>query len=486
MDSPNVIIFCSDEHARSWTSCYGHEHVQTPTLDKLSNRGTTFSRAVTPSPICVSARASLATGLQVHETRCWSSAEPYYGQHESWMHRVRDRGCMVMSVGKLHFRSCEDDNGFTEEILPMHVSNNGIGWPQSLLRNPLPAFEETRELAEQTGPGESEYTEYDRRITDAASNWLRMHAPRTKSKPWVLFVSFASPHYPFRAPSQFYNLYDRRKLFLPNSEFENKVIEKLDHPVLNEIRRFWNYDDYFDDNLRLEAKLCYFGLVSFLDNNIGRVLGALEDSGCMQDTVILYTSDHGEMLGHFGFWGKSVMYENSVGIPLIAAGPGFKPQRCNVPVSLTDIGATVEYAIGMETSHSESWRPKALQKVSSRTDKGRFVLSQYHDGGTPVSYYMIRQEDWKYVYYAGGYRPQLFNLAEEPFGALELNDLGGDLAHRERWSSMHTNLLQIMNPNEIAEQCASDQAARINSLGGREAVLAMNSFNHTPVSPINS
>ena len=86
----------------------------------------------------------------------------------------------------------------------------------------------------------------------------------------------------------------------------------------------------------------------------------------------------------------------------------------------------------------------------------------------------------------GGFRPQLFNLAEEPFGALELNDLGGDLAHRERRSSMHTNLLQIMKPNEIAEQCASDQAARINSLGGREAVLVMNSFNHSPVPPINS
>ena len=96
MDSPNVIIFCSDEHARSWTSCYGHEHVQTPNLEKLSSRGTTFSRAVTPSPICVSARASLATGLQVHESRCWSSAEPYYGQHESWMHRGRRVCCEIL------------------------------------------------------------------------------------------------------------------------------------------------------------------------------------------------------------------------------------------------------------------------------------------------------------------------------------------------------------------------------------------------------
>ena len=133
----NFLLLCSDEHARSALGCYGHPIVQTPNLDRLAARGTRFTRAYTPSPICISARASLATGLPVFEHRCWSSAEPYHGQVESWMHRLRAQGHQVDSIGKLHFRSGEDDNGFGQEILPMYLANEGRGWPQGLVRRPL-------------------------------------------------------------------------------------------------------------------------------------------------------------------------------------------------------------------------------------------------------------------------------------------------------------------------------------------------------------
>ncbi len=475
MSANNVLVICSDEHARAFSGCYGHSDVRTPAIDQLSKLGTTFEHAYTPSPICVPARACLATGLQVHENRCWSSAEPYCGQHESWMHRMRDCGYPVIAIGKLHFRSSHDDNGFTEEILPMHVANNGAGWPQSLLRDPLPAFSETHELADQTGKGESEYTDYDRRIVSEACKWLRRYPSRKQKYPWILFVSFASPHYPLTAPDKFYDLYEDCKFeisFNDYSKFET------DHPVLSEIRRFWNYDDYFDDGLRLEARRCYFALVSFLDDNIRKVLEALEASGCKNDTVIIYTSDHGEMLGHLGFWTKSVMYENSAGIPLLAVGPGFESRRSYVPVSLTDIGTTVEHAMGYETSHSESWRPMALQKVNDRFHQERAILSQYHDGGTPVSFYMIRLGNWKYVYYAGGYRPQLFHISRDP---METNDLSESLFASDALKRACASLHHMLDPEEVSGLCRLDQAAKVRSLGGREAILAMNSFNHTPV-----
>ncbi len=475
MNANNVLVICSDEHARAFSGCYGHSAVRTPAIDQLSKLGTTFEYAYTPSPICVPARACLATGLQVHETRCWSSAEPYYGQCESWMHRMRDCGYPVVAIGKLHFRSSGDDNGFTDEILPMHVANNGMGWPQSLLRDPLPAFNETRELADQTGKGESEYTDYDRRIVSEACRWLRRYPSKKQKSPWILFVSFASPHYPLAAPHKFYDLY--RNCNFENSFNEHSNIE-TDHPVLNEIRRFWDYDDYFDNELRSEARRCYFALISFLDDNIRKVLEALEASGCKNDTVIIYTSDHGEMLGHLGFWTKSVMYENSTGIPLIAAGPGFESRRSYVPVSLTDIGATVEHAMGFETHDAESWRPAALQKVNDRFHRQRIILSQYHDGGTPVSFYMIRLGNWKYVYYAGGHRPQLFNISQDP---MEINDLAESSFASDALRLAHANLCQILDPEEVAGLCKLDQAAKVRSLGGREVILAMNSFNHTPV-----
>ena len=189
-------------------------------------------------------------------------------------------------------------------------------------------------------PTKQEKVKVNIRITTGAlcqksCKWLRRYPSRKKKIPWILFVSFASPHYPLTAPDEFYDLYK-------NCEFENSLNNysefEIDHPVLSEFRRFWNYDDYFDDELRSEARRCYFALVSFLDDNIRKVLEALEASGCKNDTVVIYTSDHGEMLGHLGFWTKSVMYENSTGIPLIAVGPGFEARRSHVPVSLTDIG----------------------------------------------------------------------------------------------------------------------------------------------------
>ena len=245
-----------------------------------------------------------------------------------------------------------------------------------------------------------------------------------------------------------------------------------------EMRRFWNYDDHFDDILRAETQKCYFGLVSFLDDNIRRVLASVEKVGSISDTVILYMSDHGEMLGHLGFWTKSVMYEYASGILLIACGPGFRQFRCDTPVSLTDIGATVEYCAGSGMSGSGSWQPQALQTVDNHAGADRVVLSQYHDGGTPESFYMIRHRNWKYVHYAGGNRPQLFNLQTDP---MELNDLGCAESHRVRRQLLHRQLLHILDPDEVADQCASDQAAKIKRLGGREMLLATPSFNHTPV-----
>ena len=350
----NFLILCSDEHARSALGCYSSPIVQTPTLDTLAARGTRFTRAYTPSPICISARASLATGLPVFEHRCWSSAEPYYGQVESYMHRLRAAGHPVVSIGKLHFRSGRDDNGFSEEILPMYLANQGAGWPQGLVRESLPGFPEAKEMAAEVGPGESDYTDYDRRITAEACRWLKRQSGQAKDKPWSLFVSFVSPHFPLVAPKPFFDLYEGCDLPAPYGV-------RSRHPVLGEMRKFWNYDDYFDDDTRALGRRCYYGLCSFLDDNIRQVLGALDDSGQAGETTVLYITDHGEMLGNHGFWAKSVMYEDSVAIPMILAGPGVATGVNHTPVSLNDVAATAEQAAGLTPRPASApWRGRPL------------------------------------------------------------------------------------------------------------------------------
>ena len=475
MDTNNVLVFMSDEHTCSVLGAYGNSLVRTPNLDRIAASGVRFDNAYTPSPICISARASFATGANVFEHRCWSSAEPYYGQQPSWMHRLRDRGHEIVSIGKLHYRSANDDHGFSQEILPMYLANDGKGWPQGLLRKPMAGFPEASELAAILGPGETSYTHYDRDITAAAVDWLGQRDAANPT-PWVLFVSFVSPHFPLSAPEPYYDIY--RDIELPRP-FDRDPATRLRHPVIDEMREFWNYADYFDSESEVVGLRNYYGLCSFLDDNIGQVLKALERGGLADRTQIVYTSDHGDLIGNHGIWCKSFMYEDSVGIPMIWSGAGVEPSVNPTPVSLTDLAATIELSVrGETTPAADSWRSRPLQGFVDKPEPERPVLSEYHDGGSPCGVFMLRQGPWKLIYHAEGHSAVLFNLDQDP---QELVSLIGDPAAAGIAKSLHGQLYRILDPEEVNRQAFADQADMIERLGGIDAIQAMGSFNHTPV-----
>lgn len=475
MSGNNVIVFMSDEHTCSVMGAYGNKLVHTPTLDRLANSGVRFDNAYTPSPICISARASFATGTQVFEHRCWSSAEPYYGQQQSWMHRLRERGHDVVSIGKQHYRSAADDTGFSEQILPMYLANNGAGWPQGLQRQPMGNFPDSVEMAAILGPGETTYTQYDRDITAAAVEWLEQHR-QSKAGPWVLFVSFICPHFPLSAPQQFYDLY--RDVDLPEP-YDCDTAKQLKHPVIDEMRRFWDYADHFDHESEKIGLRNYYGLCSFLDDNVAQVLAALDNSGQAGNTQVIYTSDHGDMTGNHGIWGKCYMYEDSVGIPMSLSGPGIEPSVNLTPVSLVDLASTIEHAVHGEISEVESrWQGRPLQAFIGNPETERPVLSEYHDGGSPCGFFMLRMGRWKYVYFSEGHPPLLFDMENDP---RELVNLADDVAHATTLGELRNQLLQILDPEEVNRQAFTDQAAMIETLGGMEAIMALPSFNHTPL-----
>ena len=475
MSGSNVIVLMSDEHTCSVMGAYGNQLVHTPTLDKLADSGVRFDNAYTPSPICISARASFATGTQVFEHRCWSSAEPYYGQQQSWMHRLREKGHDVVSIGKQHYRSAADDTGFSEQVLPMYLANNGAGWPQGLLRKPMGNFPDSIEMAAILGPGETSYTRYDRDITAAAAKWLEQRQ-QSDTRPWVLFVSFICPHFPLSAPQQFYDLY--RDMDLPEP-YDCDPANQLKHPLIDEMRRFWDYADHFDRDSEKIGLKNYYALCSFLDDNVAQVLAALDKSGQAGNTQIIYTSDHGDMTGNHGIWGKCYMYEDSVGIPMTLSGPGIESSINATPVSLVDLAATIEYAVHGEINDVEgSWQGRPLHEFIDNPDTERPVLSEYHDGGCPCGFFMLRKGGWKYVYFSEGHPPLLFDMESDP---RELVNLADDAAHATILVELRHQLLQILDPEEVNRQAFADQAKMIETLGGMEAIMALPSFNHTPI-----
>ncbi len=167
MQSSNLLILMDDEHSSKALGCYGHPFVKTPHLDRLAANGTLFERAYTNSPICVPARATIATGRHVHETRCWDNAIAYDGQMRSWSHRMQQTGHSVVSVGKLHYRNSDNLAGFDRQIVPMHITD-GRGDTLGLVRDPPPVRTQGRKFAEEIGPGDSAYIQYDKRIAGEA------------------------------------------------------------------------------------------------------------------------------------------------------------------------------------------------------------------------------------------------------------------------------------------------------------------------------
>jgi choline-sulfatase len=471
----NVMVLMSDEHMRDASGCYGHPVVQTPNLDKLAARGTRFDNAYTPAPICVPARAALATGQYVHQNKFWSNAQPYDGTVPGWGRRLIDAGHHVASVGKLHHRSSDDDNGFLSEAHSLHVSN-GIGWVRGIIRKDAPDWDQTVEFSHNIGAGQCDYTTMDQNVAHDACQWLRTEAGKHTDKPWVLFNSYITPHYPLTVPAEFFDLYDVNEIDLPRPVVPG---DGSNHPVVEGIRRFYNYDDHFDDERRRIAIASYYGLCSFLDHNIGQVLQALEDSGQADNTLVIYVSDHGEMLGIRGMWTKCSMYEESVAIPMIMAGAGV-PVGATVttPTSLIDLHPTILEASGLGLNSEDDNRPgESLIQIANSENRDRPIISEYHDGGSITGMFMIRLGRWKYCYYPG-YDPQLFDRDSDP---KEICDLGTDPAYADVRARCHAALFEIVDADDANEQAFADQADRIEELGGRNAVLAMDDYDFTPV-----
>jgi choline-sulfatase len=475
MRAPNFLVIMSDEHNPKVMGCNGHPVISTPNIDALAARGTLFSSAYTTSPVCIPARAGFACGKYIHQIGFWDNADAYDGTVKSWHHELRDRGHRVVSIGKLHFRTAGEDHGFTEEQIPMHIIE-GKGDLMGLVREDQPRRGGAKKMAAMAGPGESPYTFYDKDICSRAQVWLREEGARDDGKPWVLFVSFVAPHFPLTAPPEHYYKYWNRDLPMPRMYARE---QRPKHPYLEDYRNSFCYDDYFETEKDVKRAISgYFGLVSYLDENIGKVLKALEQAGLADNTRVMYTSDHGDNLGSRGLWGKSTMYDEIAGVPMIMAGPGIPAgKRIDTPVSHVDCFPTIVDTVGVPFAEVKDSHPGvSLMDLAAGAKPKRTVLSEYHGMGSTTGAFAIRVGKWKYIHYAK-YRPQLFDLDTDPD---ETNDLASDSAFAAVLAECRAALYTVCDPDDVDRRAKARQAELLEANGGREAVIARGDLGFTP------
>ncbi len=221
----------------------------------------------------------------------------------------------------------------------------------------------------------------------------------------------------------------------------------------------------------------YFDLVSFLDEQIGKILSALSETGLADTTRVIYTSDHGDNLGARGLWGKATMYEESAGIPMLLMGQGVPAGvACPTPVTSCDVSATILDAAGAADAIAElRLTGVSLLDLAGQPPQDRTVLSQFHTYG-PDAFYMLRDRRHKYVYYVGA-APQLFDLEADPE---ELTDRGTDPAHARQRTAFETQLRDILDPEMVDKQAKADQARMAEQYGGFEILRRREKVAFTP------
>jgi choline-sulfatase len=472
MQPTNMLYIISDQHNYRLMGCSGHPVVQTPNLDRLASRGTRFNNAYTNCPICVPVRASLATGRYVHQTGYWDNGHPYDGRLPSWHGRLREQGILSTSIGKLHFKGQGTDHGFGQEVEPLHVVD-GVGDLLGCIREKTP-FRAKRSGISDAGPGDSTYLQYDQRNADNAVNWLREHA--NDEKPWATFLSFVCPHPPYISPQDCFDLYDANTLPLPPQWRQE---DWPNHPAMDYFRRFFTFDPQFPEAMVRQMNAAYYGVVTYLDRQIGRVLDALDELGLADKTRVIYTSDHGEHLGGRGIYGKFTMYEESAGIPMLAAGPDVPVGKVvDTPVSLVDSFPTILEAVGAHRTEADGDLPgQSLWDIANADDYDRKVLSEYHAVGAKHAAYMLRNRQYKYVYYVHE-RPQLFDLQQDPD---ECHDLAGTEENQHVLEYFELELRGLLDPEGVDARCKADQHQLIESFGGQIAVLNRGAFDNSPV-----
>lgn len=480
MSNPsNIVLILSEHHASCHLGLFDQQIVQTPNLDALAQRGTIFENCYCASPICVPSRAAIATGLAPHQSGFWENSSPFDGRIQSWMGRLNDLGHKVVSVGKLHFRSEEDNNGFSQEIDPMHVIEKQ-GELVSLLRSTgqEPRQERIWSLyADQSGPGDATLNQaYDERITEAATSWL-LKPEGHGDKPFVLCVHYSGAHPPFQVPQDLYDFYMDK--LIARGDGETPPLSEL-HPAVQHLRHQLGVPDLLDAQTVRHIRASYFASLSLLDEKVGRVLSSLEASEASDDTTVIYTSDHGFSSGYNGIIGLFNTNEKALHVPMIMAGPDVaKGQTVSEICGHLDLFPTICEGVGEPLSDEESisrfgvslW-PAIAGEVRERT-----VLSEYHATGSAAGAFMLRTGPLKYVYHVG--MPcQLFNVELDPG---EARDLSKDPGYSETVSDFERSLREILDPEAVDRQAKQDQKDKVEFYGGIESIIEMRrNFTYSP------
>lgn len=509
----NILFIMTDQLRADYLSCAGHPSLETPHIDGLAARGVRFTRAYTQSPICGPSRMSFYTGRYMfsHGSN-WNNVPLKLGELTLGDY-MRPLGLRTVLIGKTHFAAdiaemtrlgldpkspdgvlmsqCgfepfERDDGLHTHVTydpnlaynvwlrergydsenPWHDFANSAegpdgeilsGWHMRNAKFPTRVKEEHSETAY---------------MTDRALEFIE----QAGDKPWCAHLSYIKPHWPYMAPAPYHNMYGPNQI-LPANRSE---AERADpHPVVGAFMQHEESENFQREEVRQTVIPTYMGLVKQIDDHLGRLFAAMEAQGRMDDTMIVFTSDHGDYLGDHWLGEKELFHEASARIPMIvydpdAAADGTRGSEDDRFVEAIDMVPTFIQALGGEAQphrlegrslmpllHGEErvdWRDAVFSEGDYAWRHARLTLNVApHEARS----FMVRTADWKYIHYEN-FRPQLFDLNEDPD---ELVDLGDSERHDGVRAEMRERLFAWLRTRRLRTTMSDDKVASITGTG---------------------
>jgi arylsulfatase A-like enzyme len=437
---PNILLITADHMRSDAIGANVNPFVQTPNLDALAERGVTFTNAFSPNPICVPGRASITTGNYPHKcTGHKSNSGCIRDDQVKLAEHFNAAGYWTAAIGKLHyvpysppgqprllhgFQYCElcesgrivglyDPTGQTRGLEDYHDYLQDVGWggyqrAHGIGNNDVHAAASAlpAEHHEEAWVGSRSVANLERHLRD------------NPDQPFMMWTSFAKPHSPYDPPEPYNRLYDPRALPSPIGSYG--LLAHRD-PLIRSWPVAYGWDKLSPQGVQ-HSRAHYYGLVTFQDEQIGRIVRCLDQAGQLDNTIIIYSSDHGDLLGDFGCFFKCNMFNGSVNVRLVCAGPGITPQGQNAELTgLQDILPTLAGLTGLPLPQSVDGEDLS-PLLSNANARGReFYVSQ--SLASPTQRYMLRTRQFKYVYHELGGVEELYDEVEDP---QELRNLGAE------------------------------------------------------------
>jgi choline-sulfatase len=454
-EQPNILIVMADQLSPTFLPAYGHGIVKTPVIDALAAGGVVFENAYCASPLCSPSRASFMTGLLPSRSRVYDNAAEFAADLPTFAHHLRRLGYRTVLSGKMHFCGPDQMHGF-ESRLTTDIYPADFGWtPDWDHPQERPSWYHNMSSVTQAGLAvRTNQLDFDDEVVFMAEREIFDKARGVDKRPLLLVASLTHPHDPYAITREFFDLYNDAEIDMPD-------MAAPPDPHSQRLRDVCAMDAaaLTEDQIRT-ARRAYYGEISYVDRNVGRLMRALEDGGLRDNTIVIVLADHGEMLGERSLWYKMSFFENSARVPLIVHAPGrFAPRRVASAASLMDVTPTlVDLAGGRADGLDVDGRSLVAAIQGGATPDQ--TSGEYLAEGAIAPIVMIRRGAWKFIhspadpdqlYDLGRDKGERANLAGAPEHAATAAAFRAEVAQRWRLDALDAEVRASQRRRRIVD-----------------------------------